>query len=235
MQAFADMERPDHEGPGPRANTPQATTSIGLWLRLAQLVIGLVMFGASLALLVRSDLGLDPWDVFHQGLSVASGVPIGVCTIVAGVIVLLLWIPLHQRPGVGTIANVILVGLSLDAVLALLAQPGSLTVRWAFLIVGIVLNGIATGAYIGAGLGPGPRDGLMVGLASRGRSVRLVRTVIEVTVLVIGYLLGGTVGIGTVLYALAIGPIVHVTLPLLSHDRRQNAPRPRAGLRREET
>jgi uncharacterized membrane protein YczE len=203
----------------PRASTPYPWTSVPPWPRLGQLLIGLVLFGVSLALLVRSDLGLDPWDVFHQGLSVASGLPIGVCTILAGAVVLLLWIPLRQRPGVGTIANVVIVGLSLDAALAVLPQPGSLSIRWAFLGAGIVLNGIATGAYIGAGLGPGPRDGLMVGLASRGLSVRVVRTLIEVSVLVGGYLLGGTVGVGTVLYALTIGPIVHVTLPVLSHER----------------
>ena len=185
---------------------------------MVQLLVGLMAFGASLALLVRSDLGLDPWDVFHQGLSVVIGVPIGVCTIAAGAVVLLLWIPLGQRPGVGTIANVVLVGVSLDAVLAVLPQPSSLAVRWAFLVAGIALNGIATGAYIGAGLGPGPRDGLMVGLARRGLSVRLVRTSIEVFVLITGFVLGGTVGVGTVLYAVTIGPIVHFTLPAFSHE-----------------
>jgi uncharacterized membrane protein YczE len=188
---------------------------------------GLVAFGWSLALLVRSDLGLDPWDVFHQGLSVASGVPIGVCTIAAGAVVLLLWIPLGQRPGIGTVANVVVVGVSLDATLLLLPQPDTLPIRWAFLLCGVVLNGIATGAYIGAGLGPGPRDGLMVGLASRGWSVRLARTSIEVIILIAGFLLGGTVGIGTVLYALMIGPIVHAALPAFSLDgvsRRRSDP-----------
>jgi uncharacterized membrane protein YczE len=188
--------------------------------RFVQLIAGLVLFGASLALLVRSELGLDPWDVFHQGLSVASGLSIGVCTIAAGVVVLLLWIPLRQRPGIGTVANVVLVGLSLDAVLLLIPPTDDLALRWTYLVAGIVLNGIATGAYIGAGLGPGPRDGLMVGLARGGRSLRVVRTAIEVSVLVIGWLLGGTVGIGTVLYALTIGPIVHRTVPALSRDPR---------------
>jgi uncharacterized membrane protein YczE len=188
--------------------------------RLVQLSAGLVLFGASLALLVRSELGLDPWDVFHQGLSVATGLSIGVCTIVAGVVVLLLWFPLRQRPGIGTVANVILVGISLDAILLLLPTTDAPALRWTYLVSGIVLNGIATGAYIGAGLGPGPRDGLMVGLARGGRSIRFVRTAIEVSVLVVGWLLGGTVGIGTVLFALTIGPIVHWTLPMLSHDRR---------------
>jgi len=191
------------------------------WERLAQLLAGLVLFGASLALLVRSELGLDPWDVFHQGLSVTSGLPIGVCTILSGAIVLVLWFPLHQRPGPGTLANVILVGLSLDFVLMLLPVPNGLPVRWAFLLTGIALNGAATGAYIGAGLGPGPRDGLMVGLAKRGQSLRVVRTMIEVTVLVAGFMLGGTVGIGTLLYAVTIGPIAHVTIPAFSHTRRR--------------
>jgi uncharacterized membrane protein YczE len=184
--------------------------------RVIQLLGGLLLFGASLALLVRSRLGLDPWDVFHQGLAVQSGIPIGTVTILVGAVVLLLWIPLGQRPGIGTIANVILVGLSLDATLAVIPAPADLGVRWAYLVVGIVLNGIATGAYIGAALGPGPRDGLMVGLANRGHSLRVVRTAIELTVLVIGWLLGGTVGIGTVLFAVTIGPIVHVTIPALT-------------------
>jgi uncharacterized membrane protein YczE len=181
--------------------------------RPTQLLAGLLLFGASLALLVRSRLGLDPWDVFHQGLAIQSGIPIGTVTILVGAVVLLLWIPLGQRPGIGTIANVILVGLSLDATLAMILAPNDLGVRWTYLVAGIVLNGIASGAYIGAALGPGPRDGLMVGLANRGHSLRVVRTTIELTVLVVGWLLGGTVGIGTVLFAVTIGPIVHVTIP----------------------
>ncbi len=185
---------------------------------LVQLFAGLVLFGASMALLVRSELGLAPWDVFHQGLSVASGLTIGVCTILTGAVVLLLWIPIRQRPGVGTVANVIVIGLTVDAVLLVLPETGQLAVRWAYLVIGIVVNGIATGLYIGAGLGPGPRDGLMVGLSRDGRSVRVVRTAIELTVLAVGWALGGTVGIGTVLFAFTIGPIVHRTLP--AFDRR---------------
>ena len=202
---------------GPMSLSDAAPRS-GLTGRLVQLISGLVLFGASLALLVRSELGLDPWDVFHQGLSVATGLSIGMCTIAAGVVVLLLWIPLHERPGIGTVANVVLVGLSLDAILLLIPPTGDLALRWIYLVAGIVLNGIATGAYIGAGLGPGPRDGLMVGLARGGRSLRVVRTAIEVSVLVVGWLLGGTVGVGTVLYALTIGPIVHRTVPAFSRD-----------------
>jgi uncharacterized membrane protein YczE len=209
----------------PVTETGTDPTEIGAavpgWERLAQLLAGLVLFGASLALLVRSQLGLDPWDVFHQGLSVTSGLPIGVCTILSGAIVLVLWFPLHQRPGPGTVANVILVGLSLDFVLLLLPVPNGLPMRWALLLTGIALNGVATGVYIGAGLGPGPRDGLMVGLAKRGQSLRVVRTMIEVTVLVAGFMLGGTVGVGTLLYAVTIGPIAHVTIPAFSHTRRR--------------
>jgi uncharacterized membrane protein YczE len=188
-------------------------------VRFVQLFAGLMLFGVSLALLVRSRLGLDPWDVFHQGLSVASGLSIGTCTIAAGAVVLLLWIPLRQRPGVGTVANVVLVGVSLDVALLVLPATDEPVLRWTYLIVGIVLNGIATGAYIGAGLGPGPRDGLMIGLARRGWSVRVVRTAIEVSVLIVGWVLGGTVGVGTVLFALTIGPIVHLTLPAFARDR----------------
>ena len=201
------------------SKSPRAAPRSGTIARFVQLIAGLVLFGASLALLVRSELGLDPWDVFHQGLSVATGLSIGTCTIVAGVVVLLLWIPLRQRPGIGTVANVVLVGLSLDGVLLLIPPTGDLMLRWTYLVTGIVLNGIATGAYIGAGLGPGPRDGLMVGFARGGKSLRVVRTAIEVSVLVVGWLLGGTVGIGTVLFALTIGPIVHRTVPAFSRDR----------------
>jgi uncharacterized membrane protein YczE len=191
--------------------------------RYVQLFVGLILFGVSMALLVRSELGLSPWDVFHQGLSVATGLTIGVCTILTGVVVLLLCIPLRQRPGVGTVANVIVIGLTVDAVLLALPITEDLALRWTYLVAGIVLNGIATGAYIGAGLGPGPRDGLMVGLARGGRSIRVVRTAIEITVLAIGWLLGGTVGIGTVLFALAIGPIIHLTLPAFDPTRRHDA------------
>ena len=201
------------------SKSPRAAPRSGTIARFVQLIAGLVLFGASLALLVRSELGLDPWDVFHQGLSVATGLSIGTCTIVAGVVVLLLWIPLRQRPGIGTVANVVLVGLSLDGVLFLIRPTGDLVLRWTYLVTGIVLNGIATGAYIGAGLGPGPRDGLMVGFARGGRSLRVVRTAIEVSVLIVGWLLGGTVGVGTVLFALTIGPIVHRTVPGFSRDR----------------
>lgn len=184
--------------------------------RLIQLFAGLLLYGFSMALLVEAGLGLDPWDVLHQGIAERTGLSIGTIVILVGVVVLLLWIPLRQRPGVGTIANALLVGLAADASIWLLPSPDPLAVQIAFLVSGVVLNAVATAAYIGARLGPGPRDGLMTGLVQRtGRSVRVVRTSIEVTVLATGWLLGGTVGAGTVVYALAIGPLVHLLLPRL--------------------
>ena len=181
--------------------------------RLIQLYLGLALYGFSTALLVEATLGLSPWDVLHQGLAERTGLSIGTCTIGVGVLVLLLWIPLRQRPGLGTISNAILVGVAVDASLHVIPQPDEWFVRALFVVAGVVLNGVATGLYIGAGLGPGPRDGLMTGLAARGSSIRVVRTGIEVTVLVGGWLLGGSVGIGTVAYALGIGPLAHVFIP----------------------
>ena len=184
--------------------------------RLVNLYAGLVLFGVSIAFFVQARLGLDPWDVLHQGISERTGVRIGTVAIVVGLVVLLLWIPLRQRPGLGTVSNVLLVGLTLDLALVLLPEPGPMPLRFGFLVVAIVLNAVATGLYVGAGLGPGPRDGLMTGLAARGHSVRVVRTAIELTVLAAGWLLGGTVGVGTALFALTIGPLVHVLLPRLT-------------------
>ncbi|MGY1697219.1 YitT family protein [Geodermatophilus sp. SYSU D00814] len=185
--------------------------------RLVQLYAGLVLYGLSMALLVRSGLGVMPWDVLHQGLARQLGWSLGVVTMVVGALVLLAWVPLRERPGLGTVSNVVVIGLALDAVLAVLPEPGSLPVRVALVPAGILLNAVATAAYIGVHLGPGPRDGLMTGLVRRtGRSVRLVRTSIEVAVVAAGWLLGGTLGVATVLYALAIGPLVHALLPRLS-------------------
>jgi len=181
--------------------------------RLVRLYAGLALFGISVALMVRAELGLDPWDVFHQGLARRADVSLGVIVIAISGVVMLAWIPLRQRPGVGTISNAILIGVALDAALVLLPHPGPLSLRIGFLVCGIVLNGFATALYIGAGLGPGPRDGLMTGLAARGHSIRTVRTAIEVSVLAAGWALGGTVGVGTVAYALSIGPLVHRFLP----------------------
>ncbi|MGH2850190.1 MAG: YczE/YyaS/YitT family protein [Solirubrobacteraceae bacterium] len=194
--------------------------------RLIQLAFGLVLYGVSASMLLLAKLGLDPWDVFHQGLSRRLGLGVGTWTIIVGVFVLLLWIPLHQRPGIGTVANVIVVGAVVDLVLATVPAPHPLAARIAVLVGGVLLNGVATGAYIGAGLGPGPRDGLMTGLAARGRPIRVVRTGIELTVLACGWILGGTVGIGTVVYAISIGPLAHVFIPLLAIGRRPAAVAP---------
>ena len=190
--------------------------------RLPQLLGGLALYGASMAMQIRSGLGLNPWDVLHEGLAEQTPLSFGLITAITGVAVLLLWIPLRQRPGVGTVANVLVIAVAVDVALALLPAPEAIAARIALLLGGVVLNGVATAAYVGARLGPGPRDGLMTGLSARtGWSVRLVRTGIEVAVLATGWLLGGTVGIGTVLYALAIGPLTQAFLPLFAvRDRR---------------
>jgi uncharacterized membrane protein YczE len=187
--------------------------------RAAQLLAGLLLYGATAAMMVLAGLGLDPWDVLHQGLARTVGLGIGTWAILASFLVLLGWLPLRQRLGVGTIANAVLVGAVMDVVLAVFEPPHALWARVALLIAGVVGNGIATGLYIGAGLGPGARDGLTTGIAARGHSIRVVRTSIEAAVLVTGFLLGGTVGVGTVLYAVAIGPISHHTIPALAIGR----------------
>ena len=183
--------------------------------RLTQLYLGLLLYGLSAALLVRARLGLDPWDVLHQGLARHLHLAIGTVVVLVAAVVMLLWIPLRQRPGLGTVSNAVLIGLSMNMALQLLPTGGPLTARIVEMIGGVALCGIATGMYIAAGFGPGPRDGLMTGLARRtGRSVRLVRTCLELTVLLTGWLLGGTVGVGTVLFAVGIGPLVQFFLPL---------------------
>lgn len=186
--------------------------------RLGQLFLGLVVYGLTMALLVRSGLGLDPWDVFHEGVALRVPLTFGQVVIVTGAVVLLLWIPLRQRPGVGTVANVVVIGLAADAGLAVLPTPDTLAWQVTYLVVGIVGNGIGGALYIGARLGPGPRDGLWLALVERtGHSVRFWRTTIEITVLAIGFLLGGTVGVGTVAYALTIGQVVQTVLPRVDH------------------
>lgn len=167
-------------------------------------------------MLLLAGLGVDPWDVLHQGLSRRLGLGVGTWVVIVGALVLLLWIPLRQRPGLGTVSNVVVVGLVIDAVLAAVPPVHGLGARVVVMCAGVFLNGVATGAYIGAGLGPGPRDGVMMGLAARGHSIRGARTCIELTVLISGWFLGGTVGIGTVVYALGIGPIAHISIPLLA-------------------
>lgn len=187
--------------------------------QLFQLYAGLLLYGFSSSLLVLGGLGLDPWDVFHQGLARQTGMAIGTWTILVGVAVLLLWIPLRQRPGIGTISNAVLIGAVMNLILSQVGPPHALALRIVCLVGGVFLCGVATGAYIGAGLGPGPRDGVMTGLAARGHSIRVVRTGIELTVFASGWLLGGTVGVGTLLYALSIGPLAHVFIPLFSRGR----------------
>ena len=185
--------------------------------RLIQLYAGLLLFGLSTAMMVRSDFGLNPWDVLHQGVGNRTPLSFGTVVIATGAIVLLLWLPLRQRPGIGTISNIVVIGLAADFGLSLIPDAGALPARAAMLVSGIVLNGVATSAYIGAGLGPGPRDGLMTGLVARtGWSIRTVRTAIELTVVAVGWALGGTVGLGTILFAVSVGPIVHLTLPFFT-------------------
>jgi uncharacterized membrane protein YczE len=185
--------------------------------RLAQLTGGLALYGASMGLMLRGALGLDPWDVLHEALAERTGLTFGTVVGIVGALVLLCWIPLRQRPGIGTVANIVLIAVAVDVTLAVVAPPSALAVRITLMIGGVVLNALATATYIGVRLGPGPRDGLMTGLAARtGVSIRVVRTGIELAVLATGWLLGGTVGVGTVVYALAIGPLTQAFLPFVT-------------------
>lgn len=189
---------------------------IGWSARGIALLVGLYLYGVSMALMVRAGLGLDPWDVFHQGLAMRTGMSIGLASAVTGVVVLLMWIPLRNKPGIGTIANIIVLAIAVDTTLAWLPESPSMAVRVSFLLGGVVLNAIASVLYVGAGLGPGPRDGLTTGLVHRtGRSVRLIRTIIEVLAVGTGWLLGGNVGLGTLLYAFGIGPLIQLVLRLM--------------------
>lgn len=185
--------------------------------RLTQLYVGLALFGVSMGLLVRSGLGNMPWDVLHQGLVRQLGGTIGGWSIAVGVVVLLLWIPLRERPGLGTVSNVVLIGVSVDATLAVLPDAGPVAVQVAYLGVGVLLNAFATALYVGARLGPGPRDGLLTGFVRRtGGSVRLVKTAIELSVVLVGWAMGGTLGVGTAVFVLTIGPLVHVFMHRLA-------------------
>jgi uncharacterized membrane protein YczE len=176
-----------------------------------------VIYGISSSLLVLGGYGLVPWDVLHQGLERQTGIPIGTWSILVGIAVLLLWIPLRERPGVGTVANAIVIGGTIDIALWLVPDVHDTAARLVCCAAGVLLAGVATGMYIGAGLGPGPRDGLMTGFARRtGRSLRLVRTLIDATVLVLGWLLGGTVGLVTFAYLVTIGPLAHIFVPLFT-------------------
>ena len=185
--------------------------------RLVQLYLGLTLYGASMGLMIQGNLGLDPWDVLHSGITKHLDVSFGTVVIAMSFVVLLAWIPLRQWPGLGTISNAIVIGLVTDLTLSTVDRPDALWLRIVFMASGIVVNALAGALYIGAQFGPGPRDGLMTGLVRRtGLSVRLVRTTLEVTVLAVGWLLGGVVGFGTVAYALAIGPLVHFLLPIFT-------------------
>lgn len=189
--------------------------------RLPQLIGGLALYGASMGLQIEAALGLAPWDVLHEALHLRTGLSYGTVTAIVSVAVLLCWAPIRQRPGVGTVANILVISVAVDLTLALLPSPEHLAVRAAMLTAGIVLNGFATAVYIGVRLGPGPRDGLMTGIAARTSwSLRVVRTAIEVVVLVTGWLLGGTVGLGTAAYALLIGPLAQAFLPLVAWQPR---------------
>jgi uncharacterized membrane protein YczE len=212
---FADMSA-NSPGTVSAQPVPAPPRRHRLAARLARLYLGLGGFGASLALMVKARLGLGPWDVLQLGLARHLGVQLGWVNIGISGLVLLAWIPLRQRPGLGTVSNAIIVGLVVNAALDVLPTPGALAWRVVWLATGIALNAVATACYIGAGLGPGPRDGLITGIAARGHSLRAVRTLIELSVLVIGAALGGTAGAGTVAYALAIGPLTHLLLPRLT-------------------
>jgi uncharacterized membrane protein YczE len=193
---------------------------VALWRRLVQVVVGLVLYGFSCAVMIRAVLGIDPWDTLHQGVSVITGVPFGVVVILVGAGVLLLWIPLRQKLGIGTVLNVLIIGLAIDLFLTVLPIASGFWMGLVLFVVGLVLNGFAIALYVGAGLGPGPRDGLMTGLVKRtGKPVWLVRTAIEIVVLAAGWAFGGIVGIGTVVYALGIGPIAHVLMPWFALDK----------------
>jgi uncharacterized membrane protein YczE len=181
--------------------------------RLPRCLVGLAMFGAGIAAIVRADLGLAPWDVFHQGVSELTGISLGVVIVLTGVGLLLLWIPLRQRVGIGTVLNAIEIGVVVDLVLAVVPETDAAALRWLYLVVGIGMIALGSGLYIGSGLGAGPRDGLMVGLNERfGWSIRVSRTVVEVAALLSGWALGGSVGVGTVVFAISIGPLAHITL-----------------------
>jgi uncharacterized membrane protein YczE len=189
--------------------------SVSILRAVPRLLAGLVTCGASVALMVTADLGLGPWDVLHQGIARRVGISIGIATILVGATVLMLWFPLRERPGVGTLTNVLVIGSTVDIVLSLLSTPDALWQRWAMLLVAVPLLGVGVGLYLGAGLGPGPRDGVMTGLAKRGLPIGVARTGIEMTALSVGWLLGGTVGLGTLYIAAGIGPAVHLAVPRL--------------------
>jgi uncharacterized membrane protein YczE len=181
--------------------------------RLTQLIIGLVLFGVGIGLMLQSGLGVPPWDVLHQGLARQFGLTVGISSIIVSLLVLLLWLPLRQPYGLGTLLNAVIIGVIIDLTGLFIPVATTTGTAWTMTLSGVLLVGIASGLYIGANLGPGPRDGLMTGIARRGPSIRLTRAVIEITVLTLGWILGGTFGLGTIVFALAIGPLVQFFLP----------------------
>lgn len=195
--------------------------------RLPRLLVGLVLFGIGIALMVRADLGLSPWDVLHQGVAGRTTLTIGMVSVLTSFVVLLLWIPLREHPGIGTVLNAVVIGPVVDLTLWVVPPVDPLAARWALMLAGPVVVAVGSGLYIGAGLGPGPRDGLMTGLARRGLPVGPVRGGIELAVVILGWMLGGTVGLGTVVFTLGIGPLVHLMLPRLAIDDRYLANRRR--------
>jgi uncharacterized membrane protein YczE len=201
--------------PVDRAERRARSTGPELRRRLPRLLFGLTLCGLGIAVMVAAELGLGPWDVLHQGLSNIAGIPIGTMSIAVGAGVLLLWVPLHERPGIGTVLNVLVIGVVIDLALLVLPTPGALSARIPMMLAGPLLFAIGSGFYLGAGLGSGPRDGVMTGLARRGWPVGIARAAIELTVLALGWGLGGSVGAGTLVFAVAIGPLVHVCLPWL--------------------
>lgn len=203
--------------------TPVPSRRLGR--RLVQLYVGLLLFGVSVGLLVRSELGTMPWTVLDQGVARTTGLPLGVVVVATGLLVLLLWIPLRSRPGLGTVSNALVIGPVVDVTLRIVPEGLPLGARVGLFTVGLLLNAVASAAYIGARLGPGPRDGLMTGLVARtGGSVRVVRTSIEVAVVAAGWLLGGTFGVGTIVFAVAIGPLLHVLMPRFALQDRSSRP-----------
>jgi uncharacterized membrane protein YczE len=186
--------------------------------RLIQLIAGLVLFGVGIGLMLQSGLGVPPWDVLHQGLTIHFGLTVGTWSIIVSFIVLLLWLPLRERFGIGTILNAVIIGLMIDATAAVMPQAEQMVTAGVMLSTGILLMGLASGLYIGANLGPGPRDGLMTSIARRGPSIRLTRSILELVVLISGWLLGGTLGIGTLVFVFLIGPLVQFFLPHCTVD-----------------
>jgi len=194
---------------------PPVTGPTGVLQVMPRLLSGLTLCGVGIAMLIRADLGLGPWDVLHQGLSLTTGISIGLASILVGFLVLLLWFPLRERPGIGTITNIVMIGLVIDATLAVTSTPSALWMRWALLALSTPMFAVGVGLYIGAGVGSGPRDGVMTGLNRLGVPIAVARSVLEIGALWIGYVLGGTVGVGTLYFALAAGPMMQLALPRL--------------------